>query len=87
MSRCREVVEVVARALADHPDAVRVTEREHKGQTLVELFMAAGDLGRVIGRQGRTAAAMRTLVSATADLEGLKVTLEFRDGAERSATR
>lgn len=79
MSRCRDVVEVVARALADHPDAVRVIEREHKGQKLVELFMAPGDLGRVIGRQGRTANAMRTLVNATADLEGTKVTLEFRD--------
>jgi predicted RNA-binding protein YlqC (UPF0109 family) len=73
------VVEVVARTLADHPDAVRVTERDHQGQTLVELFMAPGDLGRVIGRQGRTAAAVRTLVSAAADLEGTKVTLEFRD--------
>lgn len=79
MSRCRDVVEVVARALADRPDAVRVTERQHKGQTLVELFMAPGDLGRVIGRQGRTAMAMRTLVNATADLEGTRATLEFRD--------
>ena len=69
VSRARDVVEVVARALADHPDAVRVTESEHSGQTLVELFMAPGDLGRVIGRQGRTAAAVRTLVSAAADLE------------------
>jgi predicted RNA-binding protein YlqC (UPF0109 family) len=79
VSRCRDVVEVVARALADKPDAVRVTERPHRGQTLVELFMAPGDLGRVIGRQGRTAAAMRTLVNATAELEGAKATLEFRD--------
>jgi predicted RNA-binding protein YlqC (UPF0109 family) len=78
VSRARDVVEVVAQALAD---AVRVTERQHKGQTLVELFMAQGDLGRVIGRQGRTAAAMRTLVSATAELEGGKATLEFRDEA------
>jgi uncharacterized protein len=81
VSRCRDVVEVVARTLADHPEAVRVTERAHNGQTLVELFMAPGDLGRVIGRQGRTAAAMRTLVGAAADLEGTKVTLEFRDDA------
>jgi predicted RNA-binding protein YlqC (UPF0109 family) len=44
VSRCRDVVEVVARALADKPDAVRVTERQHRGQTLVELFMAPGDL-------------------------------------------
>jgi predicted RNA-binding protein YlqC (UPF0109 family) len=68
VSRSRDVVEVVARALADKPDAVRVTERQHRGQTLVELFMAPGDLGRVIGRQGRTA-----------ELEGIKATLEFRD--------
>jgi uncharacterized protein len=79
VSRCRDVVEVVGGGLAARPEAVRVTEREHKGQTLVELFMAPGDLGRVIGRQGRTAAAMRTLVSATADLEGTRATLEFRD--------
>jgi len=80
VSRARDVVEIVARALADHPDSVRVTERSNGGQTQVELFMAPGDLGRVIGRQGRTAAALRTLVSATADLEGAKATLEFRDG-------
>lgn len=79
MSRCRDVVEVVARALAGRPEAVRVVEREQRGQTLVELFMAPGELGRVIGRQGRTAAAIRTLVAATADLEGVKATLEFRD--------
>lgn len=81
MSRARDVVEVIARALADHPDAVRVTERAHRGQTLVELVMAPGDLGRVIGRQGRTAMAMRTIVSATAELEGMKAALDFRDEA------
>lgn len=79
MSRARDVVEVLARALADHPDAVKVTERASKGQTILELSMAPGDLGRVIGRQGRTATAMRTLVAATAELEGTKATLEFRD--------
>jgi predicted RNA-binding protein YlqC (UPF0109 family) len=79
VSRARDVVEVVARALADHPDQVRVTESLHRGQTLLELFMAPGDLGRVIGRQGRTAAAVRTLAAATAELEDARVTLEFRD--------
>ena len=79
MSRARDLVEAVARTLADHPGAVRVTERQHKGQTLVELFMAPGDLGRMIGRQGRTAQAVRTLVATTAELEGIKATLEFRD--------
>ena len=79
MSRARDVVEVIARTLADQPDGVRVTEQAHRGQVLIELFMAPGDLGRVFGRQGRTAAALRTLVAATAELEGAKVTLEFRD--------
>jgi predicted RNA-binding protein YlqC (UPF0109 family) len=79
VSRARDVVEVVARALADKPDAVRVTERESRGQTVVELMMAPGDLGRVIGRQGRTAAAIRTLVAATAEMEGTKATVDFRD--------
>lgn len=81
MTRARDVVEVVARALADHPDQVRVEERPGNGSTLLELFMAPGDLGRVIGRQGRTATAVRTLAAATAELEGAKVTLEFRDRA------
>jgi uncharacterized protein len=79
VSRARDVVEVIARTLADQPDGVRVTEQAHRGQVLIELFMAPGDLGRVIGRQGRTATALRTLVAATAELEGAKVTLEFRD--------
>ena len=79
MSRARDVVEVVARALADRPEAVRVTERQGKGQAVVELQMAPGDLGRVIGRQGRTAAAVRTLVSLAAELDGTKATVDFRD--------
>lgn len=79
MSRAGKVVDVVARALADRPEAVRVTEREAKGQTFVELSMAPGDLGRVIGRQGRTAAAVRTLAALAAELDGSKVTVDFRD--------
>jgi hypothetical protein len=79
VSKARDVVEVVARALADRPDQVRVVESEHRGQTVVELFMAPGDLGRVIGRQGRTAQAVRTLASAAAESEGRKVNVEFRD--------
>lgn len=79
MSRARDVVEVVAKALADRPEAVRVTEREARGQTFVELAMAPGDLGRVIGRQGRTANAVRTLVNLAAELEGTKATVDFRD--------
>jgi uncharacterized protein len=79
VSRARDVVEVVAKALADKPEAVSVTERAVRGQTLLELVMAPGDMGRVIGRQGRTAAALRTLANAAADLDGTKVMVEFRD--------
>ena len=79
MSRARDVVEAVARALADKPDAVAVSEREGRGQTLIELTMAPGDLGRVIGRQGRTAQALRTLASCAADMDGHKVSVDFRD--------
>jgi predicted RNA-binding protein YlqC (UPF0109 family) len=79
VSRARDLVEVLAKALADHPEGVRVTERTHRGQSLIELFMAAGDLGRVIGRQGRTAAAMRTLVATAGEIDGTRSTLEFRD--------
>ena len=79
----RDVVEIVARALADQPAAVKVTEAEQRGVTIVELFMAPGDMGRVIGRQGRTATAMRTLVAAAAELAGKKALLEFRDAPER----
>ncbi|NUR56857.1 MAG: KH domain-containing protein [Acidobacteria bacterium] len=73
------MVEVIAKALADKPDAVSVTEREGRGQQVIELTMAPGDMGRVIGRQGRTAQALRTLASAAAELEGKKVSVDFRD--------
>ena len=75
------LIETVARALADQPDAVSVRESERRGGTVYELQVASGDLGRVIGRQGRTAAALRTLVAATAELEGTRASLEFRDEA------
>jgi predicted RNA-binding protein YlqC (UPF0109 family) len=79
MSRASAVVEAVARALADRPDSVRVTEREARGQLLIELTMAPGDMGRVIGRQGRTAQAVRTLASLAAEIDGQKVSVDFRD--------
>ena len=82
MSRARDVVEVVASALVDDPDAVRVEETEQRGMSVVELFVAPEDLGRVIGRQGRTASAMRTLVALTAELHGEQATLEIREPRE-----
>jgi hypothetical protein len=75
----RAVVEVVVRALVDHPEAVRVTETQRRGMTVLELTTAPGDMGKIIGRQGRTAAALRTLVSVTADKHGTRAQLDIRD--------
>lgn len=79
MSHARDVVAVIARALADDPEAVRVTEAEHRGVAVIELFVAPEDLGRIIGRQGRTASALRTLVAVTADHDDQDATLEIRE--------
>jgi predicted RNA-binding protein YlqC (UPF0109 family) len=80
VSTVTAVVEVLARALTDNPDQVQVVESQHKGTTLVELFVAPGELGKVIGKQGRTAAALRTLAATAAEKDGRTVTLEIRDG-------
>jgi len=80
VSTVRDVVEVLARALTDRPDEVKVVESDHRGTTLVELYVGQGELGRVIGKQGRTAAALRTLAASAGEKEGKKVTLEIRDG-------
>jgi predicted RNA-binding protein YlqC (UPF0109 family) len=75
----RRVVEVVARALVDNPDRVRVTEAERRGMTILSLTTAPGDMGKIIGRQGRTAAALRTLAALTAEKHGLRAHLDIRD--------
>ena len=79
MSRVRDVVEVIARALADQPDAVEVTETERRDDSHIELKTGSGDLGKLIGRQGRTAAAVRTLATLTAEVEGRGATVDFLD--------
>ncbi|MEE8130248.1 MAG: KH domain-containing protein [Vicinamibacterales bacterium] len=79
MSRVRDVVEVIARALADQPDAVEVTETERRDDSHIELKTGPGDLGKLIGRQGRTAAAVRTLATLTAEVEGRGATVDFLD--------
>ena len=80
MAGVRDVVEVMAKALADQPNDVHVTESQHKHMTVIELCVAPGDLGKLIGRQGRTAAALRTLASTAGEREGKQVTLEIREG-------
>jgi uncharacterized protein len=78
-SPLRAVVEVVVKTLVDHPDAVKVTESVRRGMTIVELQTAPGDMGKIIGRQGRTAAAIRTLVALTAERHGVRAQLDIRD--------
>ena len=78
-SAMRAVVDAVARALVDRPDDVQVTESVRRGMTVVELSTAPGDMGKIIGRQGRTAAALRTLVSLTAEQQGTRAQLDIRD--------
>ena len=73
------VVEVVVKTLVDHPEAVKVNESVRRGMTVVELSTAPGDMGKIIGRQGRTAAALRTLVALTAERHGVRAQLDIRD--------
>jgi len=84
VSQLRELVEVIARALADEPQKVRVSEVQHRDATLVEVYAAPRDVGKMIGRQGRTIAAMRTLIGVAADREKKRVTLEVRDAPPAS---
>ncbi len=81
MSRAHAVLEVAARALAETPAAVRVEETLQRGGSLIEVFAAPDDFGRLIGRRGRTAAALRALAAAAAELEEATVAVEFRDGS------
>ncbi|MDR0842234.1 MAG: KH domain-containing protein [Acidobacteriota bacterium] len=69
----KELVELIAKALVDDPDQVAVTEVEGEQTTVLELRVAPGDLGKVIGRQGRTARCIRTLLGAA----GVKLRKRF----------
>jgi predicted RNA-binding protein YlqC (UPF0109 family) len=77
MSDMRELVEFMAKALVNNPDAVVVREIEGASATIYELSVAPEDMGRVIGKQGRVANAMRTLLRVAAVREGKRVTLEI----------
>ncbi|MEO2065701.1 RNA-binding protein with KH domain [Thermovibrio guaymasensis] len=77
MSALKEMVECVAKRLVDNPDQVQVTETEGERTIVIELKVAPADLGKVIGRQGRTAKALRTLLSAAATKMGKRAVLEI----------
>ena len=72
-----EIVEYLARRLVDAPDAVRVEQIERDDATVLQLWVAPDDVGKVIGRQGRIARALRTVVRASAARDERRVMLEI----------
>lgn len=77
MKEMKELVEFIAKSLVDEPDQVRVTEVEGEKITIIELRVAPGDLGKVIGKQGRTARSIRILLNATATKLRKRAVLEI----------
>lgn len=73
----KELVEVIARALVDHPDEVTVTEREDGKSLVLEVRVAESDMGKVIGKQGRIAKAIRSVVKAAAAKEDKRVVVDI----------
>lgn len=73
------VCELVVRRIVDHPDEVRVTASETGSAVRLEVSVADGDMGRVIGRRGRVAGAIRTVVKAAATKDDVDVEVEFID--------
>ncbi len=73
----KELVEVIAKALVDDPDSVAVTERQDGKTTVIEVRVADGDMGKVIGKQGRIAKAIRSVVKAAAVKEDKRVVVDI----------
>lgn len=77
MTEMKDLVEYIAKALADKPDQINVSEIEGETSLILELRVAPEDMGRIIGKGGRTANAMRALVRVLAAKQGKRVTLEI----------
>ena len=75
----RSLVEFMARSLVDDPKSVSVEERLSEATTVYELHVGGEDIGKVIGKHGRTAHAMRLLLSATAQRKGARAALEIKE--------
>jgi len=73
----KKLVEVIAKSLVDHPDEVVVTETEKEDEILIELKVGSSDMGKVIGRQGRIAKAIRTVVKAASSKNPKKVVVDI----------
>lgn len=74
----KELVEVIAKSLVDHPDEVVVTETETEKSIVVALKVASDDMGKVIGKQGRIAKAIRAVVKAAASKDDKKVVVDIQ---------
>lgn len=73
----KELVEVIAKSLVEHPEEVVVTEKENGKTTVIELKVAQTDMGKVIGKQGRIAKAIRSVVKAAASRSDKKVVVDI----------
>lgn len=73
----RELVEVITKALVDSPDEVVVTERESEKGTIIEIKVSESDKGKVIGKQGRIAKSIRSVVKAAASREDKKIIVDI----------
>ena len=73
----KELVEVIAKALVDNPDEVVVSEKKDGRNYMIELHVAPSDMGKVIGKQGRIAKAIRAVVKAASTRENIKVDVEI----------
>lgn len=74
----KELVEVIAKALVENPDEVVVTESVKDDETVIELSVAPADMGKVIGKQGRIAKAIRSVVKAASSKEDKKVIVKIQ---------
>lgn len=75
----KELLTYIAQNLVEHPDQVSVTEQETPAETVLELRVAAEDMGKVIGRQGRIAKEIRVLLRSVAQRQGKKVSVDILD--------
>ena len=75
----KELVETIAKALVDHPEEVVVTEKKDGADYLIELHVASSDMGKVIGKQGRIAKSLRSVVKAAASRENARADVEITD--------
>ncbi len=75
----REFIEFIAKHLVDHPEGVQLEQEEKDNKIVLKLKVGENDVGKVIGRKGRTAQALRTLLSAVAAKEGKRAILEILD--------